>query len=163
MAVSVSGAARMAEVRAMLDMLDPADTEAQLIDRIRRVKDVMAAMTAVQAEDAAELEALRHENEKARGVPKARRGNGLAAELGLARGQSPARGTKYLTLARMLEDDMPHTKNALALGQINEERAQAVVNEVSWLAPEHRSEVDELMAGKFEGLGPRKLAGKVRA
>src|SRR5699024_12296363 len=29
--------------------------------------------------------------------------------------------------------------------------------------PEHRSEVDELMAGKFEGLGPRKLAGKVRA
>ncbi|MDN6533052.1 MAG: DUF222 domain-containing protein [Yaniella sp.] len=153
----------MAEVRAMLDMLDPADTEAQLIDRIRRVKDVMAAMTAVQAEDAAELEALRHENEKARGVPKARRGNGLAAELGLARGQSPARGTKYLTLARMLEDDMPHTKNALALGQLNEERAQAVVKEVSWLAPEHRSEVDELMAGKFEGLGPRKLAGKVRA
>src|SRR5699024_7546152 len=145
MAVSVSGAARMAEVRAMLDMLDPADTEAQLIDRIRRVKDVMAAMTAVQAEDAAELEALRHENEKARGVPKARRGNGLAAELGLARGQSPARGTKYLTLARTLEDDMPHTKNALALGQLNEEHAQAVVKEVSWLAPEQRSEVDEFM------------------
>src|SRR5699024_12366154 len=110
-----------------------------------------------------ELEALRHDNEKARGVPKARRGNGLAAEVGLARGQSPARGTKYLTLARTLVDDMPHTKNALALGQINEERAQAVVNEVSWLAPEHRSEVDELMAGKVEGLGPRKLAGKVRA
>ncbi|MGO1961263.1 MAG: HNH endonuclease, partial [Yaniella sp.] len=94
MAVSVSGAARMAEVRAMLDMLDPADTEAQLIDRIRRVKDVMAAMTAVQAEDAAELEARRHVDEAARGVPKTRRGNGLAAEIGLARGQSPARGTK---------------------------------------------------------------------
>src|SRR5690625_7944455 len=136
---SISGAAMMAEVRAMLDMLDPADIEAQLIDRIRRVKDVMAAMTAVQAEDAAELEALRHENEKARGVPKARRGNGLAAELGLARGQSPARGTKYLTLARTLEDDMPHTKNALEVGQINEERAQAVVTEVSLMAPEHRA------------------------
>src|SRR5699024_11636810 len=121
MAVAVSGAARMAEVRAMLDMLDPADTEAQLIDRIRRVKDVMAAMTAVQAEDAAELEALRHENEKARGVPKARRGNGLAAEIGLARGQSPARWTKDVTMARTLEGDMHHNTNAMTVGQINKE------------------------------------------
>ncbi|MDN6357536.1 HNH endonuclease, partial [Yaniella sp.] len=42
-------------------------------------------------------------------------------------------------------------------------RAQAVVKEVSWLTPEHRTTVDALMAGQFEGLGPRKLAGKVRA
>src|SRR5699024_12508859 len=93
---SISGAARMAGVRAMLDMLDPADTEAQLIDRIRRIEDVMAAMTAVQAEDAAELEALRHDNEKARGVDKVRRSNMLADEIVFVHAQSPARCKYYL-------------------------------------------------------------------
>ncbi|MDN5814787.1 MAG: DUF222 domain-containing protein, partial [Yaniella sp.] len=156
-------AAEATFLRDGLAVLDPVKSQAEAIDDIRALEELKAACAAAQARRTAELEALRHEEEKARGVPKARRGNGLAAEVGLARGQSPARGTKYLTLARTLEDDMPLTKNALALGQINEERAQAVVNEVSWLAPEHRSEVDELMAGKFEGLGPRKLAGKVRA
>ena len=156
-------AAEVTFLRDGLAVLDPVKSQAEAIDDIRALEELKAACAAAQARRTAELEALRHEEEKARGVPKARRGNGLAAEVGLARGQSPARGTKYLTLARTLEDDMPLTKNALALGQINEERAQAVVNEVSWLAPEHRAEVDELMAGKFEGLGPRKLAGKVRA
>lgn len=156
-------AAEATFLRDGLAVLDPVKSQAEAIDDIRALEELKAACAAAQARRTAELEALRHEEEKARGVPKARRGNGLAAEVGLARGQSPARGTKYLTLARTLEDDMPLTKNVLALGQINEERAQAVVNEVSWLAPEHRAEVDELMAGKFEGLGPRKLAGKVRA
>src|SRR5699024_4015359 len=114
-------------------------------------------------EERADGEALRDEEEAARGVPKSRRGHGVAAEIGLARGQSPRRGAQCLQVATVLSQDMPKTFNSLALGQLDEERAQAVVKEVSWLAPEHRGEVDALMAGQFEGLGPRKLAGKVRA
>ncbi|MDN6499690.1 MAG: 13E12 repeat family protein, partial [Yaniella sp.] len=160
---SMTGAASMVQVRAMLGMLDPSDSSAQCIDRLQTLARLKARIAALEAEEIADLEQYRHEEEAARGVPKSRRGHGLAAEIGLARGQSPARGSKCLQVARTLVQDMPKTLDALALGQLDEERAQAVVKEVSWLTPEHRTAVDALIAGQFEGLGPRKLAGKVRA
>ena len=153
----------MAQVRAMLDMLEPSDSSEQCIDRLQTLARLKARIAALEAEEIADLEQHRHEEEAARGVPGSRRGHGLAAEIGLARGQSPARGARCLQVATVLSQDMPKTFNALALGQLDEERAQAVVKEVSWLTPEHRTAVDALIAGQFEGLGPRKLAGKVRA
>ncbi|MDN5890091.1 MAG: HNH endonuclease, partial [Yaniella sp.] len=160
---SETGAARVAQVRAMLDMLDPSDTSAESITRLQQIAQLQNTLAALAAQETADGEALRHEEEAARGVPKSRRGHGFAAEIGLARGQSPARGSKHVGVARCLVQDMPNTLDALAIGQLDEERAQAVVKEVSWLTPEHRTAVDTLMAGRFEGLGPRKLAGKVRA
>src|SRR5699024_1160479 len=160
---SMTGAASMVQVRAMLGMLDPSDSSAQCIDRLQTLARLKSRIAALEAEEIADLEQHRHEEEAARGVPKSRRGYGLAAEIGLAAGQSPARGSKCLQVARTLMQDMPQTFNSLALGQLDEERAQAVVKEVSWLTPEHRTAVDTLMAGRFEGLGPRKLAGMVRA
>ena len=147
----------------MLDMLDPSDTSAESITRLQQIAQLQNTLAALAAQETADGEALRHEEEAARGVPKSRRGHGFAAEIGLARGQSPARGSKHVGVARCLVQDMPNTLDALAIGQLDEERAQAVVKEVSWLTPEHRTAVDTLMAGRFEGLGPRKLAGMVRA
>src|SRR5699024_397710 len=143
-------AARIALTRAMLYMLDPTDSSAQCIDRLQTLARLKSRIAALEAEEIAELEQHRHEEEAARGVPKARRGHGLAAEIGLARGQSPARGARCLQVATVLSQDMPKTFNSLALGQLDEERAQAVVKEVSWLTPEHRTAVDTLMAGRFE-------------
>src|SRR5699024_11083720 len=151
------------QVRARLDMLVPSDSSAQCIERLQTLARLKARIAALEAEEIAELEQHRHEEEAARGVAKSRRGHGLGAEIGLARGQSPARGARCLQVATVLSQDMPKTFNSLALGQLDEERVQAVVKEVSWLAPEHRTAVDALMAGQFEGLGPWKLAGKVRA
>ncbi|MGO1960659.1 MAG: HNH endonuclease, partial [Yaniella sp.] len=87
-------AAEATFLRDGLAVLDPVKSQAEAIDDIRALEELKAACAAAQARRTAELEALRHEEEKARGVAKARRGNGLAAEIGLARGQSPARGTK---------------------------------------------------------------------
>src|SRR5699024_4484103 len=143
---SMTGAANVVQVRAMLDMLYPSDSSAQCIDRIQSLARLKARIAGLEAEEIAELELHRHVAEAARGVPKSRRGHGLAAEIGLARGQSPARGSKCLQVARTLMQDMPKTLDALALGQLDEERAQAVVKEVSWLTPEHRTAVDALMA-----------------
>lgn len=147
----------------MLGMSDVSASSAQCIDRIQRLSRLKAEIAALEMTEIAELEHHRHAEEAARGVPCSRRGYGLAAEIGLATSQSPARGARCLQTARVLSQDMPKTFDALALGQLDEERAQAVVKEVSWLEPQHRSEIDELMAGQFQGLGPRKLAGKVRA
>lgn len=90
---------------------------------------------------------------------------GLAAEIGLARGQSPAHGDKCLQVAGALVHEMPKTMAALTVGLISEEHAQVVVKETAWLSSEHRTEVDTLIAAQLAegGLGPRKLAGKVRA
>src|SRR5699024_9451046 len=131
---SMTGAARMAQTRAMLDMLDPSDSSAQCIDRLQTLARLKARIAALEVEEIADLEQHRHEEEAARGVPKSKRGHGLAAEIGLARGQSPARGARCLQVATVLSQDMPKTFNALALGQLDEERAQAVVKEVSWLS-----------------------------
>src|SRR5699024_4859126 len=156
---SMTGAARMAQVRAMLGMLEPSDASAESITRLQQITQLQNTLAALAAQETADGEALRHEEEAARGDPKSKRGHGLAAEIGLARGQSPARGSKHVGVARTLVQDMPKTFSSLALGQLDEERAQAVVKEVSWLAPEHRTAVDALMAGQCEGLGPRELAG----
>src|SRR5699024_12674957 len=118
-------AAEATFLRDGLAVLDPVKSQAEAIDDIRALEELKAACAAAQARRAAELEALRHEEEKARGVPKARRGNGLAAEVGLARGQSPARGAKYLTLARTLGDDMPRATHGPAWGPTSEHTAQA--------------------------------------
>src|SRR5699024_12809948 len=97
----------------------------------------------------------RYAEEAARGVPCSRRGYGLAAEIGLATSQSPARGARCVQTARVLSQDMPKTFDALALGQLDEERDEAVVEEVPWLEAQHRSEIDELRAGEVTGHGPR--------
>src|SRR5699024_5215523 len=112
---SMTGAANVVQVRAMLDMLDPSDSSAQCIDRLQTLARLKARIAALEAEEIAELELHRHEEEAARGVPKSRRGHGLAAEIGLARGQSPARGSKCLQVARTLMQDMPKTLDAWLL------------------------------------------------
>src|SRR5699024_4369992 len=68
-------------------------------------------------------------------------------------------------MAGVLVRDMPRTLAALTIGDISEEHAQVVVKETAWLSSEHRTEVDTLIAAQLAegGLGPRKLAGKVRA
>src|SRR5699024_7999820 len=114
---SMTGAARVAQVRAMLDVLDPYDTSAESTPRLQQIAQLQNTLAALAAQETADGEALRHEEEAARGVPKSRRGHGFAAEIGLARGQSPARGSKHVGVARCLVQDMPKTFNSLALGQ----------------------------------------------
>src|SRR5699024_3192150 len=141
---SVSGVTRMAEARAMLGMSDVSASSAQCIDRIQRLSRLKAEIAALEMTEIAELEHHRYAAEDQRGVPCSRRGYGLAVELGLGTSQSPARGALCLQTARVLSQDMPKTFDALALVQLDQERAQAVVKVVSWFEPQHRSEIDVL-------------------
>lgn len=153
----------MAELRDAFAVLETSTTQAGAIDRIQEAERLKAACAALQARETAALEQLRHAEEAERGVPKSRRGRGLGAEVGLARGESKARGARCLNLAGALAEDLPNTRDSLTRGQLSEEQAHLVVKETSWLSAADRQQIDHLIANRLGKLGPLRLAAEVRA
>ena len=72
---------------------------------------------------------------------------GVAAQIGLACQESPARGARLATTALALTRDLPHTLAALTSGVLNERRAQLVARLTSHLHPEQRAELDAEVIG----------------
>ena len=142
---------------------EPAADEAECIDRIRALAKEKSRLTAAEARESADLARRRAQAEADQGVAKAERCKGLGAEIGLARRESPTRGTRHLNLAKALTTDLPHTFMALQDGRLTEEHAQGVAQETAWLSPEHRREVDLMLVDRFGTLGPRKLRAEARA
>jgi hypothetical protein len=92
---------------------------------------------------------------------------GVAAQVALARHESPVQGAGHVRLALALTTSMPHTLAALASGELSEWRAQIIVRETATLTDEQRSLVDAEVVGLGEepvaGLGDRELARRVRS
>jgi hypothetical protein len=96
-------------------------------------------------------------------VPADQRCRGLAAEIALARQDSPVRGARHLGVAHALVHEMPCTLAALTRGEISEWRATLLVRETAVLTSEHRTEVDTELADQLAGAGERKVADLARA
>ncbi|MGN6252745.1 MAG: DUF222 domain-containing protein [Marmoricola sp.] len=145
--------------------VDPgALSEADLIDTIRQAEEVKAAAAAAQVVATQQLSWLRRQREEAEKVPARRRGSGLGAEVGLARRESPVRGSQALGLAVAL-GEMPHTFRALATGRLNEWRATLLARETAYLTLEGRQQVDATIAadtGRTEGWGDRRLVAEAQ-
>ncbi|GAA5115409.1 HNH endonuclease signature motif containing protein [Alloalcanivorax gelatiniphagus] len=124
--------------------------DAERIDRLSALEDLKAAAAAAQAVLAAELDLSRRAQEEARGVPAPERGRGVAAEVALARHESPHAGGKLLGLGKALVREMPHTLAALRSGAVSEWRATLLVRETACLTREDRTEVDRELAGTEE-------------
>ncbi|HPZ96352.1 MAG TPA: HNH endonuclease, partial [Mycobacterium sp.] len=75
------------------DMLvvDPEAGESALIAQITTLERLKSAAAAAQARAAAAFASARRAAETAAGIPSRRRGRGVAAEIALARHDSPAR------------------------------------------------------------------------
>jgi len=140
-----------------------AGTEAENIDRLRLLEDLKAVCGAVQARETVAFDAARRDAEAGRGIPAAKRGRGVAAEVALARRDSPARGSRHLGLARALVNEMPHTMAALTAGRISEWRATLLTRETGWLPVAGRRHVDQTLAPQVTQLGDRRLAAQARA
>ena len=144
----------------------PRDVSDQVrVDRLRALEELKAAAAAAQARAAADLDESVRDRHRALGLPPERHGVGVAAEVGLARRESPARGTQHLGLARVLTREMPHTLAALTAGRLSEWRATLLVRETACLSREDRARVDRELAsdpGRLEGLGDRGLAAEAR-
>ncbi|WP_337925017.1 DUF222 domain-containing protein [Arthrobacter jiangjiafuii] len=138
---------------------------AQLIDQIRALEELKAAASAAQVRVTAVFDALTRQAQATAGLKADQLGKGVGAQIGLARRESPHRGTRMLGTARILTREMPHTLHALTLGVINEWRATILVKETACLSLEDRQRIDEQVAGnlaELETLGDNQLIARIK-
>lgn len=141
------------------------DDAAELIALIRELETLKSTICAVQADAAVAYDAARRRAEAAQGVPARRQGRGVAAEVALARRESPHRGQILLGLAKILHAEMPHARQRLAEGALSEFRAMLLARETACLSPEHRAIVDEELCADpaaLEGVGTRRLVASAK-
>lgn len=143
----------------LVSMARPTDTAA-IVDRITELQRLKSAAAAEQARLSAELEEMTRQERAAAGIRKDKQTAGVAAQVALARHESPHKGSRLLGLARALVHEMPHTFAALQAGVINEWRATILVRETASLVREDRETVDREIAGDLQQLqtmGDREL------
>ena len=147
-------------------MADPITHEASLVARIAELERSKSAAAAEQARVTANLDAARRAREAADGVPAAKRGRGLSAEIALARHDSPNRGGRHLGFARALVHEMPYTLAALESGALSEWRATLIVRESACLSLEDRRTLDVRMCADqtaLDGLGDKRIEADAKA
>ncbi len=140
--------------------------ESALVAAISEWETLKARAAAAQARASVLLATKRRAAEEARGVPAARRGRGLGAEIALARRDSPARGGRHLGFAQALVHEMPHTLAALESGVLSEWRATLIVRESACLDVEDRRALDaELCAdvASLDGKGDARISAEAKA
>ncbi|WP_301119271.1 DUF222 domain-containing protein [Mycolicibacterium fortuitum] len=148
-----------------LAQVNPHADEADLHRRIEELERAKAAAAAGQARCAALLDAKRRADEAAAGVPRAKRGRGVASEVALARHDSPNRGSRHLGFAKALVYEMPHTLAALESGVLSEWRATLIVRESACLSVEDRRTLDAEMCGDvttLAGMGDKRIEAEAK-
>ena len=139
--------------------------DAERIDQIRQLEELKGAAAAAQARLTVTFaDSQRHAQQQA-GVRASDVGKGIAAQVGLARRDSPVKGARHLGLAQALVFELPHTMTALSAGRINEWRATLVARETACLSRADRMAVDAELAarpGGLQALGDAALAAEAR-
>lgn len=142
-----------------------AGPSAALIELIAALEGLKSAACSLQAEAAVALDRAERERQAHEGVPARRRGLGVAAQVGLARRESPHRGAALVGAAKAWLSEMPHTFGALRDGLLSEHRAMLLVQETACLEVEDRREVDALLCADpstLVGIGTRQLVASAR-
>ena len=122
--------------------------DADRVEQIGLLEQLKGAAAAAQAVLTVELVASQRAEQQAAGVPASRLGQGVAAQVGLARRESPHRGSQHVGLAQALTTELPATMAALRAGETSEWRATIVARETACLQPSDRRAADA-------ELGPR--------
>ncbi|QWZ06500.1 DUF222 domain-containing protein [Nocardioides panacis] len=140
-------------------------SDAERVEQLVVLERLKAAAAAAQARVTVGFEASQRAAQRAAGVPERRVGAGVAAQVGLARRDSPVKGARHLGLARSLVGELPHTLAALAAGQTSEWRATLIARETACLSGADRVRVDAELAARPGGigaLGDREAAAEAR-
>jgi hypothetical protein len=90
-------------------------------------------------------------------------GQGIGAQVALARRDSPFRGSRYVGLAQALTTELPETMAALRAGDTSEWRATLVARETACLDPADRRAADAELGPALSGLGDREVEAQARA
>lgn len=154
-----------AELRRLVPFLARLDTavpDRERIDQIRLLEELKSAAAAVQARVTTAFVASQEEAQLAAGTPPEGVGQGIAAQVALAKRESPARGRRYVGWAGVLTRELPRTFGRLQAGEITEWRASIVARETAWLSEIHRRAIDEEIAGHIETWGDRRVEAEVK-
>jgi hypothetical protein len=108
------------------------------------------------------LRRVREDEARAAGRPVARVATGVAAEVGLARRESPHRASILLGLATVLDTELPHTMAALRAGRITEWRATLIARETACVSRTDRRRVDTELSHRLETMSDRQTAAEAR-
>ncbi|WP_241256317.1 HNH endonuclease signature motif containing protein [Rhodococcus sp. KRD162] len=136
------------------------------IDLISALETVKCASVAAQAVVTDAVATSISNERREQGKPKAQWRTGIASQIGLARRESPNRGSTHLGLARALVHEMPHTLARLRAGHLNEWRAMILARETACLTVEDRRTIDERLCADpatLAGAGDRTIEGRARA
>lgn len=148
-----------------LASIRPCTESAALIDQVGDLEELKSAAAGLQACATVAFDGLQRRAQAEAGVPADELGKGVAAQIALARRESPARGGRLLGLAKALVTEMPHTLAALHTGQLNEWRATLLAKETACLSAADRCAVDEQLAadtGSLAGAGDRSITAAAR-
>lgn len=138
----------------------------ELVDAIRALEELSCVVSAAQSSLSAELDIQMRAEREAHGVPADKRGQGIGAQVAHARRESPHRGSRHLSLATIIQRELPHTWAAWRAGRITEWKATIIARETSCLSLPDRQAVDAMIAedpDRLEGRGDHELAGLVRS
>ncbi len=145
------------DVRSFLLALTRVDgigcTDAERIDLVRALEELKGTAAAAQAKVTVAFDVSQRDEQRAAGVCERRVGQGVAAQVALARRESPHRGTRHLGLAHALVGELPHTLAALESGETSEWRATLVARETACLSGDDRRAVDAGLAARPGGIG----------
>ncbi len=164
--VAPTAGVRVADLAPILAGIPAPASAAALMEETRELEDLKSALAARQARLAVAFDLAQRREQALAGVPAEQLGTGIAAQIALARRESPAKGGRLLGLATALVTEMPHTLTALETGQLNEWHATLLVRETACLPAADRTAVDEELApdtGTFNGAGDRALIAAARA
>src|SRR6478735_3317374 len=146
-----------------LTLLDRSVDDAGRITQLELLERLKSAAAAAQAVVTVDFAASQRAEQVAAGVPAARLGAGVGAQVGLARRDSPFRGGRHLGLAQALVSELPATMAALRAGDISEWRATLVARETACLDPADRRIADAELGPALAGLGDREVEAAARA
>ena len=146
-----------------LPALDTAVSDVERVDQLGLLESIKHARRSHRRVWQSRLTPPSVEAQAAAGMPARQRGTGVAAQVALARRESPSRGSRHLGLARALVHEMPHTMGHLAAGRVSEWRATIVGRETACLSLEDRAVVDAALAADLPTLGDRQAESRAKA
>ena len=156
------GTTEVAAVAARMGVADVELPDSDLIDLIAGLERLKNAAAALQARAAVQLRSVREAEAAAAGRNVRRVSPAVAAEVALARHESPHRGAQLLGLAAVLVRELPRTMAVFANGDISEWRASLMARETACLARDDRALVDAELGDRLAEFSDRQLVAEAR-
>jgi len=136
--------------------------ERSALDLITDLERLKHAAAAAQARLSVRVDELARRRQLAEGTPTDRLGAGVAAQIALARMESPHRGGRDLGLAKTLNHELPRTLEAMSRGDVSEWKATLIARETACLDPDTRRAIDDRIAERLGRWGDARTAREVR-